>query len=140
MLRQKAEKAIRALPLALREGVVAGGGVAYVNCLPAVRAIDGDAKIAGKILARALQEPMRRLLSNAGIDAPAAVIAQAQQRGADFGCNVMTGDIVAMNDAGILDAVGVLREALQIAVSGAMMALTTDTIVLHQNPQTVYEP
>ncbi len=140
VIRQKAEKAIRALPLALREGVVAGGGVAYVNCLPAVRAIDGDAKIAGKILARALQEPMRRLLSNAGIDAPAAVIAQAQQRGADFGCDVMTGDIVAMNDAGILDAVGVLREALQIAVSGAMMALTTDTIVLHQNPQTVYEP
>lgn len=139
VLRRKAEKAMRALPMALREGVVPGGGVAYLNCIPAVRAIAED-KIASEIIIRALQEPMRRLLSNAGIDAPAAVIAQAQQRGADFGCDVMSGDIVAMNDAGILDAVGVLREALQTAVSGAMMALTTDTIVLRENPQTAYEP
>ena len=140
VIRQKAEKAIRALPMALREGVVAGGGVAYLNCIPAVRALDGNEKIAGEIVARALQEPMRRLLSNAGIDAPTVVIAQAQQRGTDFGCDVMSGDIVAMSEAGILDSAGVLREALQTAVSGAMMALTTDTIVLHQNPQTVYEP
>ncbi len=140
VIRQKAEKAIRALPLALREGVVAGGGVAYLNCVPAVRALDGEQKIAGEIVARALQAPMHQLLSNAGIDAPAALIARAQQRGADFGCDVLSGDIVAMNDAGILDSVSVLREAVQTAVSGAMMALTTDTIVLHKNPQTVYEP
>jgi chaperonin GroEL len=140
LIRQKAEKAIRALPMAMREGVVPGGGVAYLNCIPAVRGFDSNDPIANEIIARALQEPMRRLLSNAGIDAPTAVIAQAQQRGAGFGCDAMSGDIVAMSEAGILDSAGVLREALQTAVSGAMMALTTDTIVLHENPQTVYEP
>ncbi|MEW5721455.1 MAG: chaperonin GroEL, partial [Chloroflexota bacterium] len=68
------------------------------------------------------------------------LIAEAQRRGTNFGCDAMTGQIVSMDEAGILDSVGVLREALQTAVSGAVMALTTGTIVLHQNPQTSYEP
>jgi len=142
VVRQKAEKAIRALPMAMREGVVAGSGVAYLNCIPTVRALDakGDEAHGIEIIVRALQEPTRRMLSNAGVDAPTALIAEAQQHGPNFGCDVMTGNIVAMDDAGILDSVGVLREALQTAVSGAVMALTTDTMVLHANPETVYEP
>jgi len=68
------------------------------------------------------------------------LIADAQQRGAQFGCDALTGQIVSMDDAGILDSVGVAREALQTAISGAVMALTTETIVLHENPQTSYEP
>jgi len=142
VIHQQAEKAIRALPLALREGVVPGGGVAYLNCIPAVRALRvNDAEKYGvEIVARALAEPFTRIAQNAGLDAPASLIADAQRRGANFGCDAMTGQIVAMDQAGILDSVGVLREALQTAVSGAVMALTTGTIVLHENPQTVYEP
>jgi chaperonin GroEL len=142
VIHQQAEKAIRALPLALREGIVPGGGVAFLNCIPAVRALagEGDEKHGIEIVARALQEPFRRIAQNAGLDAPAVLIAEAQRRGANFGCDALTGQIVAMDDAGILDSVGVAREALQTAISGAVMALTTETMVLHQNPPTSYEP
>lgn len=142
VIHQQAEKAIRALPLALREGVVPGGGVAFLNCIPAVRAVDArdDEAFGVQVIARALEEPFRRIAQNAGLDAPALLIADAQQRGAQFGCDAFTGQIVAMDDAGILDSVGVVREALQTAISGAVMALTTETIVLHKNPQTSYEP
>jgi chaperonin GroEL len=141
-IRRQAEKALRALPLALREGIVPGGGVAFLNCIPAVRALagEGDEKHGIEIVARALQEPFRRIAQNAGLDAPAVLIAEAQRRGANFGCDALTGQIVAMDDAGILDSVGVAREALQTAISGAVMALTTETMVLHQNPPTSYEP
>ena len=74
------------------------------------------------------------------MSAPAALRAEAQARGANFGYDAMNERIVAMDDAGILDAVGVLREALLTATSGAAMALTTETIVLHKNPETVSEP
>lgn len=70
----------------------------------------------------------------------AALIADAQRRGANFGCDAMSGQIVPMDTAGILDAVGVAREALQTALSGAVMALTTEALVLHANPPTSYEP
>ena len=144
VIHQQAERAIRALPMALREGVVSGGGVAFLNCIPAIRAIQAashsDEAFGVQIVARALEEPFKRIAQNAGLDAPALLIAEAQRHGASFGCDAMTGQIVAMDQAGILDSVGVLREALQTAVSGAVMALTTGTIVLHENPQTVYEP
>ncbi len=142
VIHQQAEKAIRALPLALRKGVAPGGGVAFLNCIPAVRAVQatGDEAFGVQVVARALAEPFKRIVQNAGLDAPASLIAEAQRRGVNFGCDAMTGQIVAMDDAGILDSVGVLREALQTAVSGAVMALTTETIVLHANPQTSYEP
>ena len=142
LIHQQAEKAIRALPMALREGVVPGGGVAFLNCIPAVRAIQasGDEAFGIQAVARVLEEPFRRIVLNAGLDAPASLIADAQRRGKTFGCDAMSGNIVAMDANGILDSVGVLREALQTAVSGAAMALTTETIVLHENPQTSYEP
>lgn len=142
VMRQRAEKAIRALPLALRQGVVPGGGVAFLNCIPAVCAIsaNGDEAFGVQVIARALEEPFRRIVQNAGLDAPAALIAEAQRRGASFGCDALTGQIVSMDDAGILDAAGVVREALQTAVSGAVMALTTEVMVLRENPPTSFEP
>ena len=142
VIRLHAEKAMRALPLALREGVVAGGGVAYLNCIAALDSIraDGDEVFGVEIVRRALGEPFRRIALNAGVSAPAALRAEAQARGANFGYDAMNERIVAMDDAGILDAVGVLREALLTATSGAAMALTTETIVLHKNPETVAEP
>jgi len=142
VIRQKAEKAMRALPIALREGVVAGGGVAYLNCIAALDSIEakGDEAFGVRVIQHALAEPFRRIALNAGASAPAALRAQAQARGAEFGYDAMNERVVSMNDAGIVDAAGVLREALLTATSGAVMALTTETIVLHKNPETVYEP
>jgi chaperonin GroEL len=142
VIRQQAEKAIRALPVALREGVVPGGGVAYLNCISAVLALqaNGDEAYGIRTFALALEEPFRRIVSNARLDAPAALISEARRCGIDFGCDALTGNIISMNTAGILDASGVLCEAIKTAVSGAVMALTTDTIVLHRTPQTSYEP
>jgi chaperonin GroEL len=143
-LRQKADKALHALPIALREGWVPGGGVAYLNCIPAVldtlTRAEGDEAMGIKVLARALEEPFRRIVANAGVTAPGILIAQMQQRGPGYGYDVIKRKIVSMERDGILDAAGVLGAALQTAVSGAIMALTTDTIVLKRNPQTSMEP
>jgi chaperonin GroEL len=143
-LRQKAEKALHALPIALREGWVPGGGVAYLNCIPAVldtlARAEGDEAMGVKVLARALEEPFRRIVTHAGVTAPGILIAQMQRRGPGYGYDVIKRKIVSMERDGILDAVGVLSAALQTAVSGAIMALTTDTIVLKRNPQTSMEP
>jgi len=143
-LRQKADKALHALPIALREGWVPGGGVAYLNCIPAVldtlARAEGDEAMGVKVLARALEEPFRRIVAHAGVTAPGILIAQMQQRGPGYGYDVIKRKLVSMERDGILDAAGVLSAALQTAVSGAIMALTTDTIVLKRNPQTSMEP
>lgn len=141
-IRQKANKGLRALPLALQKGVVPGGGIAFLNCIPAVRRVkaEGDAAWGVDILADALQAPARRLLANAGLSSAGAILAQAQRRGPEFGYDVVRKQIVNMNQAGIVDAVGVLQMALQTAVSGAAMALTTDAVVLKRRPETSMEP
>jgi len=141
-LDQKAQKALRALPIALREGWVPGGGVAYLNCIPsvlAVRAEDEEA-MGVRVLAHALEAPFRRIVTNAGVTAPGALIAQMQRRGKGLGYDVIRRKIVSMKRAGILDPAGVLIQALQTAVSGAVMALTIETIVLRREPQTSMEP
>jgi len=141
-LKQKAEKALHALPIALREGWVPGGGVAYLNCIPAVldvKAHNSEA-MGVQALARALEEPFRRIATNAGAAAPGALMAQMQKRGMGYGYDAVKRKVVSMEKDGVLDATGVLIEALQTAVSGAVMALTTETIVLKSNPQTSIEP
>jgi len=141
-MRQKASKALRALPLALQEGVVAGGGVAYLDCIPAVRAVaaQGEEAWGVDILARALEEPFRRIVTNAGVDSPAAVLAESRRQGQGTGYDALRGRMVNMTEAGILDAAGVLRLALMTAVSGAAMALGTETIVHKRRPETSLEP
>ena len=141
---QKARRGLRALPIALREGKAPGGGVAYLNCIPAVlqvrKEVDGEAVWGVDILARALEEPFRRIAHNAGVSSPVAVLDEAQRRGKEFGLDAVRGQIVDMEKNGILDAAGVLREALQTAVSGAVMALTTEAIVHKRKPETSLEP
>jgi chaperonin GroEL len=144
-LKQQAEKALRALPIAVREGVVAGGGVAYVNCVDALATLrrnlaTPDEAHGAKILARALTVPFQRIARNAGVTTTGAVLDEARRCGATFGYDARTRQIVDMRAAGIMDAAGVLRLALETAVSGALMALTTETIVLHQKPELSYEP
>jgi chaperonin GroEL len=141
-LRQKANKGLRALPLALREGVVPGGGVAFLNCIPAVRqvAVAGEEAWGADILVRALEAPFRCLVANVGKHSPAAVLAETRRLEPETGYNALTGQIVNMIDAGILDAAGVLRLALETAISGAAVALTTEVMVLKRNPVQSMEP
>ena len=141
-LKEKVDKALHALPIALREGLAPGGGIAYLNCIPSVQSVkaDGDEAAGVKVLAHALEAPFRRIVSNAGATAPGALMAQVQQRGPGYGYDVAKHKIVSMERDGIVDAAGVLIQALQTAVSGAIMALTTETIVLKSNPQTSFEP
>ena len=150
-LRQKADKGLRILPLALEEGWLPGGGGGLVAAAQAVSArasalAETDPELAwgARALATALEAPFRRILSNARID-PAPKLAEVRARNAkrgpkDFGVNALRGEIVRMPEAGILDAAGVMREAITAAVSGAMMALSTDATVLRSNPPLVYEP
>jgi chaperonin GroEL len=141
---QNARKGLRALPVALREGVVPGGGVAFLDCVAAVQTsrteLDGEAAWGADILANALEEPFRRIATNAGVSSPAVTLATAHRCGRQFGLDAVSGQIVDMEIAGILDAVGVLTAALQTAVSGAVMAFTTDAIVHKRRPQESLEP
>src|SRR5262249_10578932 len=129
-----AERAIIALRKALQGGVVAGGGVALLNLQSALADLPCRAPEdahAYKILARALEEPMRAIAQNAGLK-PDVVVEKAKELPAGHGLDARTGRMVDMRQAHILDAVLVLNKALEIAVSGAVMALTTDVIVQHK--------
>jgi chaperonin GroEL len=145
-----AERAVTALRKAIQGGVVAGGGAALLSLqsalegLPSSRAEDkigrpAEDAIAYKILARALEEPMRTIAWNAGA-VPDVVVEKAKAAPAGFGFDARNRKIVDMRQAGIVDAVLVLKKALEIAVSGAAMALTTDVIVHHRKPEISIEP
>jgi chaperonin GroEL len=129
-LKERTEEAVHVVRLGMQGGIAAGGGVAYLACLPALRALvlsDEEAPGAA-ILAHALMAPMRAILENSGVDA-SAIIAQVAESGAGCGYDVMYGQFTNMIAANIVDPVKVLQVALQTGVSGALMALTTDVLV-----------
>jgi len=141
-LRQKAEKAVLSLALAAREGTVPGGGVAYLAGIEAVKALEaeGDEATGLRVLAHALEAPFRRIVQNARLDVPAVALYEARREGPEFGYDAVGGQVVNMREAAILDAVGVCRRVLEVATSGAMMALTTAAIVFRRKPQQSMEP
>ena len=136
-----AEQAITAVRSGIESGIVPGGGVAYLNCIPAVLAVqaEGDEAFGVQIVAHALEVPMRCIISNSGLHAPLA-ISDAQRLGPGYGFDVREKKIVKMVDAGIVDPTLVVKRALQLAASGVMMLLTTDTLVLHKDPKENYKP
>ena len=142
--KELAERTIRALRSATADGVIPGGGIALLRCreqLLAETGVEGELerRAARQILAKAADAPIRQLLANAGHD-PSEVLARLSQCGAEFGFDVMTGAIVDVAAAGILDVAQVQVEALQRAVSSAALALTIDVLVLHREPETMTEP
>ena len=142
ILRQKAETCIRVLPSALRHGILPGGGVAYLNCIPRLKALEAEHEEGWgiSIIARALEAPFRRIVRNSGNDTPAAMLQNAQARGENFGFDAVAEQIVDMTEAGIWDTADVLVTAFRTAASGAMMALTIDLVVLGRHPQTSAHP
>jgi chaperonin GroEL len=129
----RVEDALHATRAAVAEGILAGGGVALVRCIPAVEALakklDGDEKSGAAIVARALEKPVRTLAENSGQDG--AVIADdiRQQKSDTVGFNANTGEYVDMFKAGIVDPTKVTRSALQNAASIAGLMLTTEVMI-----------
>ena len=124
------EDALNATRAAVEEGIVPGGGVAYVNSAAALDKIEasGDEKTGVSIVRRALEEPIRQIADNAGLEG-SVIVEKARSLTAGTGFNALTGEFVNMIEAGIVDPAKVTRTALQNAASIAGMILTTETLV-----------
>ena len=149
--REMAEDAIRAVRAALQEGIVAGGGAAYMACVPALTvletATDGEDEALGvRVVAEALQAPLQQIAANAGYAGstvaarvsghynglePGATRSKPRSDQGVQGCgfDALSGQVVSMWEAGIVDSVKVLRMALEMAASTAAMVLTTEAVV-----------
>ena len=124
------EDALNATRAAVEEGIVPGGGVALVRCIDALDKVEakGEVKNGIKILKRVLQEPLRQIVSNAGVEG-AVVINNVLEGKDDFGYNAATDEFENMLAAGIIDPTKVVRYALQNAASVAGLMLTTEAMV-----------
>ncbi len=129
----KVEDALHATRAAVEEGIIPGGGAAYINALPAVRdvvsSLAGDEKTGALIILRALEEPLRQIVINAGYDG-AVVVDKVKSSAPGTGFDVMKEEYVDMVAAGIIDPAKVTRSALQNAASVAAMILTTESTVV----------
>ena len=127
------EDALAATRAAVEEGSVPGGGVALLSAIPAVTKLvgelEGDEKTGAKIILRALEEPMRQIAINAGLDGSVIVENVKREDKKDFGFDAAKGEYVDMIEKGILDPTKVTRSALQNAASVAAMVLTTESLV-----------
>ena len=126
------EDALNATKAAVEEGIVSGGGVALVNTIDAVAAyvetLAGDAKTGAAIIKRALEEPVRQIAENAGLEG-SVVVAEVKKSALGVGFNAATEEYVNMIEAGIVDPAKVTRSALQNAASASAMLLTTESCV-----------
>ncbi len=131
--KMRIEDALAATRAATEEGIVPGGGIALLNVSPKVAALldkyAGDARTGVQIVLRALEEPIRQIAANAGIDGSVIVdhIKNAKKNG--YGYDALKGEYVDMVERGIIDPTKVTRSALQNAASIAAMILTTETLV-----------
>ena len=126
------EDALAATRAAVEEGVIAGGGTAYINALPAIAALvdnsEGDVKTGIKLILKALEEPVRQIAANAGVDG-SVICENVKNSASGVGYNVLTNQYVNMIEAGIVDPAKVTRTALQNAASIAALLLTTEAVV-----------
>ncbi len=126
------EDALSATKAAVEEGIVPGGGTAYVDIIPkvseVVEKLVADEKIGGKIILRALEEPTRQIAVNAGLE-PSVILEKVKNSPAGVGFDAGKEEYVDMKKAGIVDPTKVSRSALENAVSIASMILTTESIV-----------
>ncbi|WP_462332672.1 chaperonin GroEL [Schwartzia sp. (in: firmicutes)] len=124
------EDALNATRAAVEEGIVAGGGTTLVDIQPALDKIkaEGDVKTGVEIVRRAIEEPVRQIANNAGLEG-SVVVEGVKKAGVGKGFNALTGEYVDMIKAGIVDPAKVTRSALQNAASIAAMVLTTESLV-----------
>ena len=127
------EDALAATKAAVEEGIVAGGGIACMNAIPAVAefvdTLEGDAKTGAKIVLKALEEPLRQIVANAGLEGSVICDNVKKANKVGYGFNALTEEYTDMVSAGIVDPTKVTRSALQNASSVAAMVLTTESLV-----------
>lgn len=130
--KDRVDDAQHATAAAVEEGILPGGGVAFIRCIPAVNkladTLDGDERTGARIIAKALTSPLRQIVENAGLEG-AIILQHVEKLGETFGFNALTEEYVDMILAGILDPMKVARCALENAASIAGMLLTTEAIV-----------
>ena len=131
--KMRIEDALSATRAAAEEGIVPGGGIALLNVIPKVASLldnyAGDAKTGVQIILRALEEPIRQIALNAGIDGSVIVDHIKNSKKAGYGYDALKGEYVDMVERGIIDPTKVTRSALQNAASVAAMILTTESLV-----------
>ena len=129
--KDRVEDALSATRAAVEEGIVPGGGVAYIRAAQALKGLkgDNDDETTGiNIVARAIEEPLRQIAANAGVEG-SVIINKIAEGEADFGYNARTGEYVHMLEAGVIDPTKVARVALENAASVAGMFLTTECAI-----------
>ena len=129
----RVEDAMHATRAAVEEGIVPGGGVALIRCAPAVDALvktlEGDEKIGANIIRRAIEEPLRMIVHNAGEEGAVVIGKINESKDTNFGYNAGTGVYEDLVKAGVIDPTKVTRTALQNAASIAGLMLTTEAMV-----------
>lgn len=138
------EDALAATKAAVEEGIVAGGGTAYVNAMPSVakltESLDGDEKTGAAIVLKALEEPVRQIAENAGLEGSVILDKIVRSEKAGYGFDAYGEKYVDMVPAGIIDPTKVTRSALQNAASVAAMVLTTESLVADIKEETPAAP
>ena len=130
--KDRVEDALSATRAAVEEGIVPGGGVAYIRATEALAGITGenaDQTTGIRIVARAIEEPLRQIAANAGVEG-SVVINKIREGKGDFGYNARTDEYVNMFEAGVIDPTKVARVALENAASVAGMFLTTECAIV----------
>ena len=126
------EDALAATRAAVEEGIISGGGSAYIHCIPevskVVESLSGDEKTGASIILKALEAPLNQIVNNAGLEG-AVIVNKVKEQEVNFGFNALTNEFVNMIDAGILDPAKVTKSALLNANSVASTILTTESIV-----------
>jgi chaperonin GroEL len=128
--KDRVEDALNATRAAVEEGIVAGGGVAYLRCLKALEKLElpGEAQMGVNLIKRALEEPVRQIANNAGFEG-SVVVQKVKEGKGNFGFNAETGEYEDLMKAGIIDPTKVTRFALQNAASVASLLMTTEAMV-----------
>jgi chaperonin GroEL len=128
------EDALNTTKAAVEEGIVPGGGVALLRCIPALDKVqaEGDEAVGVSIVRRALEEPLRQLAENAGMEGSLVVERVKEAKEKNFGMDVLKGEFTDLVKAGVVDATKVTRLALQNAASVAGMLLTTEALVVEK--------
>lgn len=138
------EDALAATKAAVEEGIVAGGGTALINAMPAVKALvdtlEGDEKTGAKIVLRALEEPVRQIALNAGLEGSVIIDTINREGKVGYGFDAYNETYGDMISAGIVDPAKVTRSALQNAASVAAMVLTTESLVADKPEETPAAP
>ncbi len=129
--KHRVEDALSATRAAVEEGIIPGGGTTFVNIIPALDKVEanGDEKVGVQIVKRALEEPLRQIANNAGLEGSVVLERVREQEKPGIGFDAITEDYVDMVKAGIVDPVKVARYALQNAASIASLLLTTEALI-----------